>query len=220
MLLALETSTKHLSVALFDSDKLLEEIGLPPDGVGHSEKLLPVVDRLLKAHQTGFEHIDKIALASGPGSFTSLRVGMATALGLSAGRIPLVSVSSLKALCFALNQDGDMAPVFLAGRGRIYAAAYQKKGAHLKALIDEGSFEISDFVLRLGSLKKEVFVFGPGADANKNDFIHLMEGIVPNASSVGKLVLKGEGNLLDLNAPRLNYLQAPDFGHKKQGNPS
>jgi tRNA threonylcarbamoyladenosine biosynthesis protein TsaB len=160
VLLALETSTKHLSVALLKEGALVEEINIVPDGISHSEKLLPVIDQLLSKHSSHLSSLQQIAVSAGPGSFTSLRVGMATALGLANGVIPIVGISSLRALCMKVEADSYLAPVLLAGRGRVYGAVFEKSGASLKVIVAEGSYILQEFTSQIQTVDHEVSIFG------------------------------------------------------------
>ncbi|MGH2900648.1 MAG: tRNA (adenosine(37)-N6)-threonylcarbamoyltransferase complex dimerization subunit type 1 TsaB, partial [Solirubrobacteraceae bacterium] len=78
MLLALETSAERGSVALFDGERLLGEAWLDANE-RHAASLLVCLDRLLRDVARSLDDVDRIALAIGPGSFTGLRIGLATA---------------------------------------------------------------------------------------------------------------------------------------------
>ena len=98
MLLALDTSGERGSLALFDGERLVGETWLDA-GERHAASLLVCLDRLLAEHATSLARIDRIALSIGPGSFTGLRIGLASALGLAFGTERLlVPVPTLAAL--------------------------------------------------------------------------------------------------------------------------
>ena len=97
-ILGIETSTQMGSVALIDGTKLSAEyrLSLP---LRHGEKLLPLIDALLKDTRMALSDLAAIAVSIGPGSYTGLRVGLATAKGLAMGTgLPLLPVSTLEAL--------------------------------------------------------------------------------------------------------------------------
>jgi len=130
-ILGLDTSTRAGSVALVEEGRVLGsiEVAGPLD---HSTRLLPSVEFLLDRLGLTLAELDAIAVTRGPGSFTGVRVGLATALGLarSAGK-PAVGVTSLEALAVAGGLTKDevwVCPWIGAGRGEVYAAAYACAG--------------------------------------------------------------------------------------------
>ena len=82
-LLAVESSTNTGSIALIADGTLLTEFFLNPDAANHSESLMPAIDRVLTESNISISQIDSYAISMGPGSFTSLRVGISTIKGLA-----------------------------------------------------------------------------------------------------------------------------------------
>jgi tRNA threonylcarbamoyladenosine biosynthesis protein TsaB len=113
-----------LGVALLRGQDLVDEI-LASAGPA-AETLLPAVDRLLDRAGVALGELDAFAISIGPGSFTSLRVGIATVKGLAFGSdLPIAPVSTLAALaCAAGPADQLVVPMLDARRGEFYAAAY------------------------------------------------------------------------------------------------
>lgn len=126
-ILGIETSTLTGSVALMIDHEIRGEITLSVSA-RHSERLMPMIDQLLRDCDLSPSEIDLYAVSTGPGSFTGLRIGIAAAQGLSAATgKPLIGVSSLQAL--ALNGcffSGLVVPVIDAFRGEIYRGLYEK----------------------------------------------------------------------------------------------
>lgn len=128
--LALESATQRASVALVRGRHVLaHEVG--PVGPHHSESLLPMVDRVLAAAETGLDQVEAFAVSIGPGAFTSLRIGLATLKGLAFGcPHPVAAVPTLHvlALCAHRNErDAGLRPIVPlldARRDEVYAAAY------------------------------------------------------------------------------------------------
>jgi len=128
-LLALESATDALSVALLDdrgSVVLREHAGARQ----HSAALLAVVDETLRAAGVALGEVAAMAISAGPGSFTSLRIGLATLKGLAFGRsIPVVGISTLEAIALgALAEappDAEVLALLDARRGEWYAGAYR-----------------------------------------------------------------------------------------------
>jgi tRNA threonylcarbamoyladenosine biosynthesis protein TsaB len=131
--LGIETATGRGSVALARDDgeplvRLLEEKG------GHARDLVPAIETLLAEARLHTSDLRGVGVACGPGSFTGVRVGMATAKGLAyALNIAVVGLSTLEALARAaapLAPEGAaiLAPVLPAGRGEVYSALFDLKG--------------------------------------------------------------------------------------------
>ena len=100
MILGIDTSTIVSSVALIDNNKVLAELNVQHK-LTHSEMLMPNIDTLLKLGSVNKCDLTAIAVSIGPGSFTGLRIGLATAKALAyALKIPIVGVSSLEALSY------------------------------------------------------------------------------------------------------------------------
>lgn len=113
--LAIDTALAACSVALIDTapDRVLSSISVPMER-GHAEALMPMIDQAVGG-SAGLAAVDRIAVTTGPGSFTGIRVGLAAARGLSlAAAKPLIGVTTLIAL---------VAPVLATGDGRAVAAA-------------------------------------------------------------------------------------------------
>lgn len=127
-MLAIETATEICSIAFTKNEQLIAECRLNVNRV-HSEKLIPLIDQLSKDAQIDLNQLELIAISSGPGSFTGLRIGMAAAKGLAfALERPLVSVITLDALAFqAPVQEGIVFPLIKARPDEVYTAQYVVK---------------------------------------------------------------------------------------------
>jgi tRNA threonylcarbamoyladenosine biosynthesis protein TsaB len=160
LLLALEPATAALSVALLRGEKLIDE-ELAPAGPA-ATTLLPVVDRLLNRAGVALGELEAFAISVGPGSFTSLRVGIATVKGLAfESGLPIAPVSTLAALALAAGStDRLVVPMLDARRGEIYAAAYA--GAPGRELVlPEGVYTPEALSARI---KAPCVLVGDGAD--------------------------------------------------------
>lgn len=162
-ILYLETSSKNCSVAIFDNEKLLcvsEEVS---DNYKQSESLHTFVEWALEGAEITLQDLDAISLGKGPGSYTGLRIGSASAKGFCYGlKIPLVAVNSLDSMVEPfLDQGYDfIIPMVDARRMEVYTALYNgKTGEEVSPteakILDETSFaELAN--------KKVIFV-GDGA---------------------------------------------------------
>lgn len=128
-LLALDTSTRNVGLALYNGAQVLTEVVWTSQDY-HTVELAPAVSEALEKTGVGTGGISALAVALGPGSFTGLRIGLALAKGLAmVRRLPLIGVPTLDALAAAQPRlDTPMAAVLRAGRGRLAVSWYQVKG--------------------------------------------------------------------------------------------
>ncbi len=128
--LAMDTAAETGSLALFDGDRELEVARLEP-GSGFGQTLFGQLEALLARNQVRLKDIDLYAAASGPGSFTGVRVGLAAIKGMAevAGK-PAAGISNLAALAEFGSMD-LRAPVIDARRGEVFAAVYDRSGVEL-----------------------------------------------------------------------------------------
>lgn len=143
LILALETATAAVGVALLRGADLVAE--RRADTGPAAETLLPAIDRLLNDAGAAESDVEAFAISVGPGSFTSLRVGIATVKGLAFGtRRPIAAVSTLAALSDRVAAtDATVVPVLDARRGEVYAAAY-RGDATRAGVLDEGVYTPED----------------------------------------------------------------------------
>jgi tRNA threonylcarbamoyladenosine biosynthesis protein TsaB len=137
-LLMVDTSTIVASAAVIDDDRLIAET-IVNYRKKHSEKMLPAIDHMLQDSGLSIRGIDVFGVVNGPGSFTGLRIGMATVKGFAqALRKPLVTVSTLEALAANLYcADGLVCPILDAQRQQVYTAAYRPTANGLQTALSE-----------------------------------------------------------------------------------
>lgn len=132
MLLAIDTATRIMSLALHTGDSLIAEQTLTI-GKNHSEFLAPMIQQILTQCEVTMDEITHLAVSIGPGSYTGLRIGVSMAKGIAGVRnLPLVGVTTLDTLAAGqpfYNTRYTLVAVVPAGRGRIIAGSYRgKKG--------------------------------------------------------------------------------------------
>jgi tRNA threonylcarbamoyladenosine biosynthesis protein TsaB len=137
-LLAIDTSTAHMTIALMDGEILLGESSQRVER-DHSSKLVPAVQGLLSSLDLTFQDIDGIAAGQGPGSYTGVRIGVTVAKTLAwTLQIPLIGISSLEALAYGAVDEKLSAgtekqwiiPLMDARRGQVYSALYEAGQNH------------------------------------------------------------------------------------------
>jgi tRNA threonylcarbamoyladenosine biosynthesis protein TsaB len=138
-ILGIDSATPIASAAVLDDTRVLAEA--QSDAAGHRADLLVLIDAVCKQAAVAPTELDAIAIGAGPGSFTGLRIGMATAKGIAfAANKPLWAVSSLAALAYPTAQSPAgrlVIPVLDARRGELYAGAYRFVDGRLDSEADE-----------------------------------------------------------------------------------
>ncbi len=165
LVLGIETATPVISVAVGDEEGIRGEVSLRAER-GHMELLLPLADRLLADLGLGLEDLDGFAVGIGPGSFTSLRIGVATARAFAhALAKPLVGVPTLDVLAANLKGNpGLICSLLPARREEVYAAFYVSRHSELKRLSGYLALSVSQLASRLGeNLRAPVTFVGEGA---------------------------------------------------------
>lgn len=192
LILSIETSTALCSVALHREGELLDTIEIKEDGV-HSRLLTIMIEDLLEKSGVALSDLSAIAISLGPGSYTGLRIGLATAKGMCFGLdLPLIGLSTLKILAQAKAKDVPsdviLIPMLDARRMEVYTAAYMSNLQEIVApqamVLAENSFE---------HLKEnKVIVFGNGSNkwkesSKKINFEFDLSVPLPQAVFMGKL---------------------------------
>ncbi len=162
-ILAFDSTTKTASVALYDDGRLLAEYTLN-NGNTHSETLLPMAETILRAFDLRPCEVESFAVSVGPGSFTGVRIGVATVKGLALGADkPCVGVSTLEAMAHGLaGIDGVYDCVMDARAGQVYHARFRRTGEVLERLCPDRAVTIDELGAEIGEAP-EILV-GDGAD--------------------------------------------------------
>lgn len=165
-ILALDSSGLVASVAIVEEDNLLAEYTTNLKKT-HSETLLPMIDALFSFTGTDLSEIDAIAVSCGPGSFTGLRIGSATAKGLGMARnIPLIPVPSLEGMAYHFTESSRLiCPMMDARRKQVYSGIYSFDGGKFTVVSKETAGPVSDLAERINALGQEVIFLGDGVPA-------------------------------------------------------
>jgi tRNA threonylcarbamoyladenosine biosynthesis protein TsaB len=184
IILSIDTTTLSCSVALLQENTLLAEATLNIKKT-HSERLMPLLDNLLKESGIERDAIDAIAVAAGPGSFTGLRIGVSTARALAQGLgIPVVSVCTLDALAEAIPVPAVLiCPLLDARRSQVYTAIYRRSlepPHRLTALLEPTAIALDDLVSKLNSYDEAVVFLGEGL----NSYGSTLEKSLPDGKTI------------------------------------
>ena len=166
-ILAVDTSSTVAAVAVSEDGVLLGEYTLN-HGLTHSQRLLPMTDLLLSSLGLTIKDIDIFAASTGPGSFTGLRIGIATVKGFAfTENKPTVSVSGLEAMAYNhLYTDYIICPLMDARAGQVYNAVYKRFRGGLKTVTPPRAIEIKTVVDELKETKGKVLFLGDGVAPN------------------------------------------------------
>ena len=169
--LALESSAKAASAAVFEDGKMLA-FTIQNAGLTHSRTLLPMAEGLIKGLGKAVTDIGLVAVSRGPGSFTGLRIGLAEAKGLCwALQIPAVGVSTLEAMAWGGPVlDGQMLCCCMdARRGQVYNALFVVEGGKPVRLTPDRAISIPELESELVARQEPSILLGDGAELCYND---------------------------------------------------
>lgn len=179
-ILSLDSSADVGTVAICDDTQLIAEMTVNT-GNTHSESLLPTVESLLKITGTSISDIDLFACSTGPGSFTGVRIGVATVKGLAYGKNkPCASVSTLEALARNLSGfNGIICPVMNARRNQVYNALFECKDSVITRLSPDRAISIEELDKELANKGLPVYLCGDGYSITEQGFKLTKVSFVP-----------------------------------------
>ena len=164
-ILALDSTATVASVALTEDEALLAEYTVL-NGNTHSETLLPMIKSALETFGTQPRDIGLFAVSEGPGSFTGVRIGVATVKGLAFdSKTPCVGISTLEALAYNLvGFAGLICPVMNARRSQVYTALFRSDGESITRLTEDCAISIAELDELLSEYTEPVRFCGDGYD--------------------------------------------------------
>ena len=188
LILLIETATKSCSVSLASDDKIIARKQEVNEQYSHAEKLTIFIAELFKNQDFTIQDLDAVAVSKGPGSYTGLRISVSTAKGLCyALDIPLISVSTLKAMAFGMAQKekSDLyCPMIDARRMEVYNAFYNSTNKEIRGI----QADIIEACSYQKELDKKVLFFGDGAEKCKKMIQHpnarFIDGFFPSSKDM------------------------------------
>lgn len=217
--LALDSSGLVASVAVVEDDTMLAEYTVNYKKT-HSQTLLPMLDEIAKMIELDLQTIDLIAVAGGPGSFTGLRIGSATAkgLGLVLGK-PLVAVPTVDALAYNLfGCQNDICPIMDARRNQVYTGLYRFEGEQFLTIEAQAPLSVEELAARLNQAGTAVTFLGDGVPVYRetlDQLLHVSHQYAPahvnrqRAASIAALGIQyaKEGRTETASQHRPDYLR-------------
>ena len=174
-ILALDSSGLVATVAIIEEEHIIAEYTVNYKKT-HSQTLLPMLDEIVKMTELDLETIDAIAVAGGPGSFTGLRIGSATAKGLGlALNKPLVHVPTVDGMAYNLfGNKGLICPIMDARRNQVYTGIYRFEDA-FEIVEEQMAIAVSELIEKLNAYGESVTFLGDGVPVYKKQ---LEEGLI------------------------------------------
>ena len=184
-ILGIDTSTMAANVAVLEDDKLICEYTINTKKT-HSQKLMPMIENMLKLSDIDIKEIDAIGICVGPGSFTGLRIGMATAKAMAhVNNIPLIGVNSLEILGANMDLcDKKICAILDAQRNQVYTNTYKLENNKIKELQEEISImPIDDLLEQLSTSGEEWVIVGEAVYKYKEKIEDISNITIPSPAN-------------------------------------
>lgn len=167
-ILGIDSSGLVASAAIADEKNIIAEFTVNNKQT-HSQTLLPMIEKVVDMSGIELEQIDAIAIAAGPGSFTGLRIGSATAKGIGlALKKPVVSVPTLEGLAYRVSVfDGIICPIMDARRNQVYTGIYKMDKGSFVCLSEQKAVDIHEIMEELEKYDEKVIFLGDGVEVQR-----------------------------------------------------
>ena len=183
-ILGIDTSSMAASVAVIEDNKLICEYKINTKKT-HSQKLMPMIENMLSLSDLNVRELDAIAVCEGPGSFTGLRIGMATAKAIAhVNDIPVIGVNSLEALAANMNLcDKKICSILDAQRNQVYTGRYQYEGTKLVEIKEIGIQQIDELLEELAQSGEQWILVGEAVYKYEDKIREISNIEIPAASN-------------------------------------
>ena len=174
-ILALDSSGLVATVAILEDEQTVAEYTVNYKKT-HSQTLLPMLDEIVKMTEFDLNTIDAIAVAGGPGSFTGLRIGSATAkgLGLALGK-PLIHVPTVDGMAYNMfGSTGLICPMMDARRNQVYTGIYRFEN-DFEIVEEQMAISVNDLIAKLNAYGEKVTFLGDGVPVYKSQLEAALE---------------------------------------------
>lgn len=178
-ILSIDTASKLCSVSILENTTLLKKITLD-NGLTHSETLMPTISKILEQTNLALSDINLFVCDKGPGSFTGIRIGIATVMGFSDSLcIPCVGISSLESLAYMTNSQGLICSLIDAKHDNVYYGLFYYDGSDYILKENLASNSLQDTIEHLKTYKSTPITFvGDGAISYKEK----LQKQIPNSN--------------------------------------
>ena len=174
-ILAIETSSKICGVSILEDANLIEKI-VVNNGLTHSESLMPLIDEIFKETNLTLKDINLIVCDIGPGSFTGIRIGVATAKAFSDSlNIDCAGISSLEALAYNIKTEGLICSIIDCKNDNCYYALYKLENNQYSCIIPPKADTVENAISDLKNYTENIHFVGDGAIEYKDKISSLIE---------------------------------------------
>lgn len=179
-ILCVDTSSNNCSLAVVTEDALLGEVNINYN-LQHSTLLMPLIEELLQRLDMEAKDINALAVSTGPGSFTGLRIGLAAMKGIATGlQVPLYAADSLKVLAYgAFGFQGLIVPMVDALRGGFYTGIYRFNKEHLETLHEPVILTFDELKERLKDETQPILILGDAQTKLSPEALCFQENVLP-----------------------------------------
>lgn len=177
-----------MRILAIDSSSMVATVAITTDGIlnaeytinhkkTHSQTLLPMIAEIVKMIEIDMDSIDAVAITGGPGSYTGLRIGSATAKGIGlALNKPIINVPTMDALAYNLySSQYVICPIMDARRGQVYTGIYKFEETEMKTIKPRCIMMIDELIKELDTIKESVMFLGDGVDVHKQLIDDIMD---------------------------------------------
>lgn len=168
MILTIDSSSLVATVGIVDENVVIAEYTVNLKKT-HSQTLLCMIDEIFKMTNIDKKSIKAIAVTNGPGSFTGLRIGAATAKGLAlALDIPVIGISTIEVMAYNYNHCNKLiCPIMDARRNNVYTGLFKCESETLETLLEPCAISLDELISKIKEIGKEVIFLGDGVDTFK-----------------------------------------------------
>jgi tRNA threonylcarbamoyladenosine biosynthesis protein TsaB len=220
--LGIDCSSRKTNAGLVVDGNIIGEINLDL-GREQSSRLPFIIEQLLGFHHMGLNSIDRIAVTTGPGYFTGIRVGLSYAIALAEGiGVPVIPVGSLEVLSTGTVSSGCgdiIMPVMWSSQTTVYSSASESTPSGLKSILDPGTYTPAFILSFISDLRSSPILVSPDIEKVSKILPDLADAIVHSGVTGGAVALTGYKNFnrsLDPVEVKATYFREPDIGRPKK----
>lgn len=221
-ILAIETASKVCGVSLLEDNNLIKE-SLLEDENTHSVKLMPLVDETLKEANLTIKDIDLFACDKGPGSFTGIRIGIATIKGFADATMKkVIGITSLESLAYGENTNGIICAMIDAKNENVYYGFFLKTDEKCKQINKLQFGTVEEVLAEAYNLKEQITFVGDGSITYKNQIESKLKEIAKfgknnkfNSTNIGMLAFLRKEEATDTDHLSPDYLRVSNAERQK-----
>lgn len=217
-ILCVDASTNVASCAVISEEKLISE-SIVNYKLTHSKTLMPKIQDVMDDAGLGYKDLDALAVTIGPGSFTGLRIGLATVKGIAhAAKLPVIPVSTLEALAYNLSYaNGILCPILDARRQQVYTGLFRVNGTgNVERLREDAALGADELLEILDQYDEPIYLLGDGCASYGDTLINGSpdrQVVSPAfrlgmAASLGEAALRHPDDATDFHEVAPVYLRA------------